>query len=194
MCDWKNLKLDWILRKTFRTFCHVKVCKMLRRTNDNRMSTRRIVAVLSLVLSVQLALCDTIDNSTAIPPTISDLSTIKSIVSDSTDKPTTSSSAAKQKPAYTTGNELWDNLIRDCLKKPTFSCIQKNVYGYLDTTLNRDDVNITSRLQLTRNQIEYEIPETPNDEENEIHFEGRGEFLRNLISFLLNCRESPWTT
>lgn len=150
---------------------------MIRRTNKNQMAARVIVAVLSLVLSVQLALCDTSDNSTVTPPTISDLSTIKNTLSDSTDKPITLSSATKQKPAYTTGNELWDGLIRDCLKKPTFSCIQKNVYSYLDTTLNQDDVNITSRFQLTRNQIEYQVPEAPNDEENEIHFEGRGEFL-----------------
>lgn len=158
---------------------------MFRRTNGNRVTRQSVVAILSLVLSVQLVLCDTNDNSTAIPPTISESSTIKNVISE---EPTTSSSSAKakQKPAYTTGNELWDNLIRDCLKKPTFSCIQKNVYSYLDTTLNQDDVNITSRLQLTRNQIEYEIPEAQNDEENEINFEGRGE-LRDFepISFLL---------
>lgn len=73
--------------------------------------------------------------------------------------------------------------------------IQKNVFTYLDTTLALNDVNVTSRVQLTRNQLEYEIPEVPKDEENEIHFEGRGK-LRTphemseelLINFLRATR------
>ena len=130
--------------------------------------------ILSLVLSVQLVLCDSNFNSTTAPPTISDLNLIKNDVSDYAETPTTSSSVKKQKPIFSTGNELWDNLIRDCLRKPTFSCIQKNVYTYLDTSLALNDVNVTNRLQLTRNELVYEIPEAPKDEENEIHFEGRG--------------------
>lgn len=154
---------------------------MLKRTNPTRMTMRSIVAILSLVLSVQLALCDTSSNLSTTTPAISDLNIIKNEISDYADLPTTSSSSIKkQKPMYTTGNELWDNLIRDCLKKPTFSCIQKNVFFYLDTTLNMNDVNVTSKVQLTRNQLEYQIPETPKDEENEIFFEGRGK-LRSLL-------------
>lgn len=92
-----------------------------------------------------------------------------------------------QKPLLSTGNELWDGLIRDCLKKPTFSCIQKNVYTFLDATFGLKDVNITNRLQLTQNNVEYTLPEpTPNDEENEIFFEGRGKLSTraNLITIL----------
>jgi hypothetical protein len=83
----------------------------------------------------------------------------------------------KQQPLLSTGNELWDGLIRDCLKKPTFSCIQKNVFSYLETTMGLKDVNITNRVHLTRNNVDYELPslpEQPRDEENEIFFEGRG--------------------
>lgn len=141
-----------------------KVAKMLKNASY-------FVTVLSLVLSVQLCLCDNSLNSST---TISDLTTVKNAVSDYTTPPTTLSSVKKQKPMYSTGNELWDNLIRDCLKKPTFSCIQKNVFTYLDDTLARNDVNVTSRVQLTRNHLNYEIPEAPKDEENEIYFEGRG--------------------
>lgn len=144
---------------------------MLKRTNEISATMSGFFVILSLVLSVQLVLCDSSSNSTT---TITDLNLIKNDVSDYAETVTTSSSVKKQKPIFSTGNELWDGLIRDCLKKPTFSCIQKNVYTYLDGTLALNDVNVTSRVQLTRNQLVYEIPEAPKDEENEIHFEGRG--------------------
>lgn len=145
------------------------------------MKTRNVVAFLSLAVTLQLCLCDTSSNltittTTKPPSSISDLNIIKNEVSDYVEMPMNSSSVKKQKPLYSTGNELWDGLIRDCLKKPTFSCIQKNVFTYLDTTLNANDVNLTSRVQITRNEVNYEIPATPSDEENEINFEGRGKF------------------
>lgn len=96
---------------------------MVKRTSQIPVTMSGFVAVLSLVLSVQLCLCDNSSNSTAAPPTISDLNNIKNEVSDYADITTTLSSVKKQqKPMYSTGNELWDNLIRDCLRKPTFSC------------------------------------------------------------------------
>lgn len=104
---------------------------------------------------------------------------IATIFESETEAPT---NVTAQKPFYTTGNELWDNMIRDCLKKPTFSCIQKNVYNYLDTTLNLNDVNVTNRLRLTRNQFDYQIPiNSDADEENEIDFEGRGKLKAILF-------------
>lgn len=147
---------------------------------------RNFIAIVSLALSVQLCLCDTSSNLTTVPPTISDLNIVKNVVTDYADaKP--SSSVKKEKPLFSTGNELWDNLIRDCLKKPTFTCIQKNVYTYLDTTLNLNDVNVTSKVQLTRNKLVYEISEVPKDEENEIYFEGRGNLNRNSSNTLAPC-------
>lgn len=149
---------------------------------------KNFVTILVLTLNLQFCLCDTSSNLTTVPPTISDLNIIKNVVSDYTESTTTttmtpsSKSAGKQKPLYSTGNELWDNLIRDCLKKPTFSCIQKNVYTFLDSTLNQNDVNVTSRVQLTRNQLEYKISQTPKDEENEIYFEGRGKLRSSLLT------------
>jgi Protein of unknown function (DUF1676) len=169
-----------------------KVAKMLKRKNQIPSTMSDFVAILSLVLSLQLVLCDNSSNSTAAPPTISDLNIIKNEVSDYIPT-TTSSSVNKQKPMYSTGNELWDNLIRDCLRKPTFSCIQKNVYTYLDSTLARNDVNVTSRVQLTRNQLDYEIPEEAKDEENEIYFEGRGKLRarrEKTKKLLINFRKS----
>jgi hypothetical protein len=142
---------------------------------------KSVVAIVSLALSVQLCMCS---NLTA---TISDASVIKNEVNDYADMaPTSSSASGKQKPMYSTGNELWDGLIRDCLKKPSFSCIQKNVYTFLDASLKLNDVNLTSRVQLTRNDLDYQIPATPKDEENEIFFEGRGKFRAPKI----NCQDN----
>lgn len=131
---------------------------------NSRLAKCAVFAFAVVLMSVQLCQCDEIvDTTTAI----------------NNDNVTVS----KGRPAMlSTGNELWDGLIRDCLKKPTFSCIQKNVYTFLDTSLGLKDVNITSRVQLTKNQVDYQVPEQPNDEENEIFFEGRGKLRTRAIS------------
>lgn len=123
-----------------------------------RLTKCAVFAFASVVLmSVQLCQCDDemVETSTAIN---NDNVTI----------------AKSPSPMLSTGNELWDGLIKECLKKPTFSCIQKNVFTFLDTSLGLKDVNLTSRVQLIKNQVDYQVPEQPNDEENEIFFEGRG--------------------
>lgn len=147
-----------------------------------------LIAVLSLVLSVQLCMCSTESSSTlaTIISSIDDIATTNytesatlASIFEQASTLAAPSNVTSRKPFYSTGNELWDSLIRDCLKKPTFSCIQKNVYHYLDTTLKLNDVNVTSRLQLTRNQLEWEPEPVVHsaDEENEVDFEGRsGEF------------------
>ncbi|XP_020798704.1 uncharacterized protein LOC110176620 [Drosophila serrata] len=79
---------------------------------------------------------------------------------------------------FTSGNELWDGLVRDCYLKPDISCFQKNVFSYLDGALDVQDVNVTQRLKFFKNQVHYEIekekeensearaasPETPIEE------------------------------
>ncbi|XP_030371715.1 uncharacterized protein LOC115622000 [Scaptodrosophila lebanonensis] len=57
---------------------------------------------------------------------------------------------------FSTGNELWDGIIRDCYIKPSISCFQKNVYSYLDGALDAHDVNVTQRFKFYRNQVQYE--------------------------------------
>lgn len=139
-------RTDFLLWELLNFLLH-RSSKMIGRTNKRHSTAQIIAAALSLALSVQLASCDINDNSTVVPPTISDISTIKSIpLSDSTDKP--AKLEPKQKPAYTTGNELWDNLIRDCLKKPTFSCIQKNVYRWETLAISNDYINFWFDQQL----------------------------------------------
>lgn len=109
-------------------------------------------------------MCDTFETST-----ISESNLVKNEMSDNV------TVTQQKQPLLSTGNELWDSLIRDCLKKPTFSCIQKNVFSYLETAMGLKDVNITNRVHLTRNGVDYKLPEQPpKDEENEIFFEGRG--------------------
>lgn len=36
---------------------------------------------------------------------------------------------------FRTGNTLWDNLLNKCTVKPSVSCLQSNVYSYLDEKL-----------------------------------------------------------
>lgn len=83
---------------------------------------------------------------------------------------------ATNKPSRLTGNELWDGLINDCIKNPTFSCIQKNVYTYLDSTLKRDSVNITNRILFKKNRIDFhKYSQEYNEEWNEIESGRAGE-------------------
>lgn len=71
--------------------------------------------------------------------------------------------------SFSSGNELWDGIIRDCYKRPDMSCFQKNIYSYLDGALSQQDVNITQRLKFYRNQVQYE----PEKDKEELHNEAR---------------------
>ncbi|XP_014600031.1 PREDICTED: uncharacterized protein LOC106784714 isoform X1 [Polistes canadensis] len=56
----------------------------------------------------------------------------------------------------TTDNELWHGLLKDCKKKVTFSCIQKNAYSYLDGTFSdQNNITIFDGLTLTKNNLNY---------------------------------------
>jgi len=56
-----------------------------------------------------------------------------------------------------TGNELWHGLFRDCDKRVTFSCIQKNAYTYLDNVfIERDNITVFNGFVLTRNNVTYD--------------------------------------
>ncbi|KAH8343867.1 hypothetical protein KR084_000568 [Drosophila pseudotakahashii] len=70
---------------------------------------------------------------------------------------------------FTSGNELWDGLVRDCYLQPDVSCFQKNVFSYLDGALDVQDVNVTHRLKFFKNQVDYQV-----EKEKEEHSEARG--------------------
>lgn len=53
-----------------------------------------------------------------------------------------------------TGNELWDGLVNECLRRPTMSCFQKNVYTYLDDTLQAGDVHVAGGLRFLKNKVD----------------------------------------
>ncbi|XP_043266916.1 uncharacterized protein Osi17 [Venturia canescens] len=54
-------------------------------------------------------------------------------------------------------NELWKGLIRDCSRKMSFSCIQKNAYTYLDNTfIELDNITVFDGFVLTKNNLDYD--------------------------------------
>ena len=60
-------------------------------------------------------------------------------------------------PVNETGNELWHGLMRDCKKRITFSCIQKNAYTYLDNTfIEHDNITVFDGLVLKKNSLNYQ--------------------------------------
>lgn len=68
-----------------------------------------------------------------------------------------------------TGNDLWHGLFRDCSKRVTFSCIQKNAYTYLDNTfIERDNITIFDGLILTKNNITYDAC-SKTENRNDVH-------------------------
>ncbi|XP_012287520.1 uncharacterized protein LOC105703601 [Orussus abietinus] len=99
-----------------------------------------------------------------------------------------------------TGNELWQGLMRDCSKKTTFSCIQKNAYSYLDDTFSeRDNITVFDGLVLTRNNLDYascgkkkDVKDSENVDENLVEYateDGREKKSRNLEK---DPEESGW--
>lgn len=92
---------------------------------------------------------------------------------------TTTKTTKKSSPI--TGNELWDGLITDCLKNPTYSCIQKNVYSYLDSTLKEENVNISNRILFKKNRIDFhKYSKEYNEEWNEIESGRAGEKIIDI--------------
>lgn len=84
-----------------------------------------------------------------------------------------------------TGNELWHGLFRDCNKRVTFSCIQKNAYTYLDNAfIEKDNITIFDGLILTKNNITYD---TCSKTEN------RNDVRENLVDVDTNDCEDETT-
>ncbi|KAF7407983.1 hypothetical protein HZH66_002520 [Vespula vulgaris] len=66
-----------------------------------------------------------------------------------------------------TDNELWRGLLKDCDKKLTFSCIQKNAYTYLDGAFSdRNNITVFNGLTLTKNNLDYGSCMIENDQKN----------------------------
>ncbi|EDV43711.2 uncharacterized protein Dana_GF16390 [Drosophila ananassae] len=83
---------------------------------------------------------------------------------------------------FSSGNELWDGLVRDCYLKPDISCFQKNVFSYLDGALDVQDVNVTQRLKFFKNQVHYEA-----EKEKEDHSQARAASPETPIEEVTNA-------
>ncbi|KPJ20259.1 hypothetical protein RR48_04857 [Papilio machaon] len=60
-----------------------------------------------------------------------------------------------QNGTFNTGNRLWDNILNECTFKPSVSCLQKNVYSYLDESLDfNGDVNVASGMCFSKNNVD----------------------------------------
>lgn len=51
-------------------------------------------------------------------------------------------------------NSLWHGLFKDCGRRSTFSCVQNNVYGYVEQSLS-SDFYVTDDVYFTRNDNKY---------------------------------------
>ncbi|XP_055849741.1 uncharacterized protein LOC129914487 isoform X2 [Episyrphus balteatus] len=95
-----------------------------------------------------------------------------------------------------TGNELWDGIIQDCYHRPMISCFQKNVYTFLDGALDSSDVNVTGRLKLFKNKVDYTkytVEANNGEQRNHQHGDGDDEHLdeTNEIPNESRAAESP---
>ncbi|XP_075986723.1 DUF1676 domain-containing protein Osi17 [Anticarsia gemmatalis] len=60
-----------------------------------------------------------------------------------------------QNGTFRTGNALWDNILNKCTVSPSVSCLQKNVYSFLDDKLGmNDDVEVTSGVCFKKNNVD----------------------------------------
>lgn len=51
-------------------------------------------------------------------------------------------------------NELWSGLFNKCGKRTTFSCVERNVFGYLENTLS-SDLYVTDNIYFIKNENKY---------------------------------------
>lgn len=60
-----------------------------------------------------------------------------------------------QNGTFRTGNNLWDNILNQCSVSPSVSCLQKNVYLYMDEKLDFDgDVKVSGGLYFKKNNVD----------------------------------------
>lgn len=60
-----------------------------------------------------------------------------------------------QNGTFRTGNVLWDNILNKCTVTPSVSCLQKNVYTYLDDRLGMNgDVEVSSGMCFKKNSVD----------------------------------------
>lgn len=119
----------------------------------------RSVFLTIVLLSFSTCLCNGLNRTDSIINVYTPITTylfnksITSVPSENEKVKTTNESVSST--FISTGNNLWDSLIRECLENPSFSCIQKNTYTYLDGFLKKTDMNVTNRLRFIKNKVDY---------------------------------------
>uniref|UniRef100_A0A182M1A4 Uncharacterized protein n=1 Tax=Anopheles culicifacies TaxID=139723 RepID=A0A182M1A4_9DIPT len=139
-------------------------------TNTNNRKRQLVESGAFLLITLSVALLCTCVGATTEPTNVNATSVTEFPVSN------TSTGRASSRPMFSTGNHLWDALIADCMRKPTFACIQKNVYSFLGEQLDVENVNFTNRVQFLRNRVDFtkytreanEATDGEEDNENEI--------------------------
>ncbi|XP_052891208.1 uncharacterized protein LOC128299327 [Anopheles moucheti] len=136
-------------------------------TNTNNRKRQLVESSAFALMAFCVALLCTSVSATTEPTPVNATSVTEFPVSNS------STGRASARPMFSTGNHLWDGLIADCMRKPTFACIQKNVYSFLGEQLDVENVNFTNRVQFLRNRVDFtkyarEVNDAEEDNENEI--------------------------
>lgn len=152
-----------------------------KRFRPNRINIAKLSLVLLLVISVKNVNCEEKSSD----ETRNELSKRMKVIEKVTGK---FFSDVYQNGTFRTGNSLWDNILNKCSVNPSVSCLQKNVYSYLDDSLkfngdvdighgvcfkkNNVDINKYSKeaniIYLTGSKDEKETSGRYLDEENEI--------------------------
>lgn len=83
-----------------------------------------------------------------------------------------------QNGTFRTGNSLWDNLLNKCTVQPSVSCVQNNVYSYLDEKLEfSGDVNVGDGVCFKKNNVDVK---KYSKEANIIYLTGSSDEDRSL--------------
>ncbi|XP_049288062.1 uncharacterized protein LOC125766294 isoform X1 [Anopheles funestus] len=139
-------------------------------TNTNNRKRQLVESGAFALFALTVAVLCTSVSATTEPTIVNATSVTEFPVSNS------STGRASSRPMFSTGNHLWDALIAECMRKPTFACIQKNVYSFLGEQLDVENVNFTNRVQFLRNRVDFtkytreanDANDGEEDSENEI--------------------------
>lgn len=83
-----------------------------------------------------------------------------------------------QNGTFRTGNSLWDNLLNKCTVQPSVSCVQNNVYSYLDEKLEfSGDIKVGDGVCFKKNNVDVR---KYSKEANIIYLTGSSEEDRSL--------------
>lgn len=84
-------------------------------------------------------------------------------------------------------NELWDGLMQNCGQRSAFSCVQSNIYGFLEKSL-ASDFYVTDSFYFKKNQNKYSEYMNTIDSNGFGFRESRSRWNKVTESFVPNLR------